>query len=64
MRAELEAFIKKIEAMKLYLITNDRSKKMKLGRQENNECECEKVSYAWIWAILFLVVLFIAMVEW
>lgn len=37
---------------------------MRLGKQENNECECEKVSYIWIWGILFLVILFIAMAEW
>lgn len=26
------------------------------------ECECEKVSCVWLWAILFLVVLLVAMV--
>lgn len=31
---------------------------------EVQECECEKVSCVWIGAILFLIVLFIAMVEW
>lgn len=28
------------------------------------ECECEKVSHVWLWAILFMVVIFICMVEW
>lgn len=37
---------------------------MRLEKQENNECECEKVSYVWICGILFLAILFIAMVEW
>lgn len=37
---------------------------MRLEKPENNECECEKVSHVWLWCILFLVILFIAMVEW
>ena len=37
---------------------------MELEKQENNESECGEVSYVWTWAILFLIVLFIAMVEW
>lgn len=32
--------------------------------QENYECECDKVSHIWLWGILFLVVLLLAMVEW
>ena len=35
----------------------------KIKRQEIQEYECDKVSYVWLWAILFLIVLFIAMVE-
>ena len=34
-----------------------------IENKENNECECDKVSYVWIWAILFLCVLLVAMVE-
>lgn len=30
---------------------------------EKQEGECEKVGYVWLWAILFLVVLLVAMVE-
>ena len=40
---------------------------MKLEKQEIQEIqeyECDKVSYVWLWAILFLIALFIAMVEW
>ena len=36
----------------------------KQEKQEKQECECDKVSYIWLWAVLFLIVLFIAMVEW
>lgn len=32
--------------------------------QEIQEYEGEKVSYVWLWAVLFLIVLFVAMVEW
>lgn len=34
-----------------------------IKNNEIQECEGDKVSYVWIWAILFLLVLFIAMVE-
>lgn len=33
------------------------------NKQETQECECDKVSYVCLWAILFLVVLLVAMVE-
>ena len=36
----------------------------KQEKQEYQEYECDKVSYVWIWAILFLIVLFVSMVEW
>lgn len=37
---------------------------MKQEKQEIQEYECDKVSCVWLWAILFLIVLFVAMVEW
>ncbi len=37
----------------------------KCGRKNSMRgCECKKLSYIWLWAVLFLVVLFICMVEW
>ena len=37
---------------------------MELEKNKIQEYECDKVSYVWLWAILFLIVLFVAMVEW
>lgn len=34
-----------------------------IKKKEIQEYECDKVSYVWLWSILFLIVLFIAMVE-
>ena len=34
------------------------------NKQEIQECEGDKVSHVWLWAILFLVLLLVAMVEW
>ena len=63
MRVELAKGAKRMRTIENGGSSNDVSEFIK-QKKENNACDCEKVSYVHLWAILFLVVLFIAMVEW